>query len=99
MGLKGGYLADEGDLIWVGYRPICSSLGTLEVWTGAVASCCSGATAANVWVMVQSLWGGGTGAIWVGEAVDTVGCRLVVGAAKQVISKLEYCGLGSMVVR
>ena len=48
--------------------------------------------------MVQSLWGGATGAVWVGEAIDAVVCSLVVGTAKQIISELEYGGLGSMVV-
>ena len=54
---------------------------------------------AVVWVVVQSLWGGATGTVWVGEDTDAVGCSPVVGVAKQVISELEYSGLGSTVVR
>ena len=53
---------------------------------------------AVVWVMMQSLWGGAAGAIWVGEAIDAMGCSLVVGATKKVILELEYSGLGSTVV-
>ena len=48
--------------------------------------------------MVQSLWGRVTDAVWVGEAINAVGCNLVVGTAKQVILELEYSGLGSTVV-
>ena len=47
---------------------------------------------------MQSLWGGAAGAIWVGEAIEAVGCSPAVGAAKKVISALEYTTLGSMVV-
>ena len=96
--MKVGYVAGGGDLSWVGYRPICSPLGTLEAWTGICVSCCGGAVIAIVWVMVQSLWGRVTDAVWVGEAINSVGCNPVVGTAKQVILELEYSSLGSTVV-
>ena len=35
---------------------------------------------AVVRVMVQSLWGGATGAVWVGEGIDVVGYSPAVGA-------------------
>ena len=96
--MKGGHLAGKGYLSWVVYKPICSPLGTLEAWTGAGVSCHCGTVAAIVWVMVQSLWGGATHAIWVGKAINAVGCSLTVGAANQIILELEYGGLDSMVV-
>ena len=80
--MKGGYIVGEGDLSWVGCRPICGHLGTLKAWTGAGVSCHSGAVIAFVWVMVESPWGGATGTIWVGEAIDTVDCSPAVGSAK-----------------
>ena len=48
--------------------------------------------------MVQSLWGGATGTIWLGEAINAVDRSLALGATKQVILELEYASLGSMVV-
>ena len=80
------------------YRSICSSLGTLEACTGAGVSYCSDAIGVVIRAMVQSLWGGAVGALWVGEAINAMGYRPVVGAAKQVISELECASFISIVV-
>ena len=44
--------------------------------------CYSGVVVAFVRVWVQALWGGATGAIWVGGAIYAVGYSVVVGATK-----------------
>ena len=98
VGVKGGHVTGEGDPIWAGFRPICSLLGISEAWTGAGVNCRTAPIAAVVRVMMQSLWGEDKGAVWVGEAIDAMGCSLAVGATKQVILELEYTSLSSMVV-
>ena len=61
-------------------------------------SCHSDTVVTVFQVMVQGLWGGAADTVWVGQAVDAVGYIPAVGPAKQVISKLEYASIVSMVV-